>query len=189
MSHPQKDLKLGKYLTLNDVCTCTQTYHKYRDRLQPFPENPAETLPAWQDLAQYLLDPIIDEFGRDRFVLTYGFCSRDLKKYLEAKDPDTGQRRGRVAPNLDQHMAFERNRRGNYFCRRPGAACDFRILDLGSDRLVDWIIERDLPFDSLYFYGSDRPIHLSYGSEHKRAVWTFDVSRGIPRKGLSWRPS
>jgi len=28
---------------------------------------------------------------------------------------------------------------------------------------VEWILEQQLPFDSLYFYGSDRPIHISYG--------------------------
>jgi pantothenate kinase len=38
---------------------------------------------------------------------------------------------------------------------RLAAACDFRIVDLESDRLTEWILERQLPFDSLYFYGSD----------------------------------
>ncbi|PPT07741.1 hypothetical protein CKA32_001019 [Geitlerinema sp. FC II] len=175
------NLKLGKYLTLHDVCTCTQTYHKYRDRIDPFPKNPDETLPALYRLVEEIVDPVIDEFGRDRFGLTYGFCSADLKRYLERKDPATGRRHGRVAPNLDQHMAFEKNTKGNYYCKRPGAACDFYIVNLASDRLVDWICDRELPFDSLYYYGSDRPIHISYGDEHKRALWTFDAG-GRPRK-------
>lgn len=181
------DLKLGKYFTLSDLCTCTQTYHEYGDRIQPFPENPGETIPALQDLATHLLDPIAETFGRDRLRLTYGFCSHDLRRYLTAKDPRTGKRRGRIAPRLDQHAAFERNRHGNYVCRRPGAACDLYLTHWTSDRLVDWILDRDLPFDSLYFYGNTRPIHLSYGAEHKRAVWSFDAGGTVPRRGVPWQ--
>jgi hypothetical protein len=83
---------------------------------------------------------------------------------------------------------------------RLGAACDFRIVGIKSDplrvtqsdRLVEWILEQQLPFDSLYYYGSDsrsetlreRPIHISYGSQHKRDIWTF-TGRGVPtRKGI-----
>ncbi len=47
--------------------------------------------------------------------------------------------------------------------RRFGAACDFRIVGLESDplrvtqsdRLVEWILEQRLLFDSLYYYGGD----------------------------------
>ena len=51
---------------------------------------------------------------------------------------------------------------------RLGAACDFRIVKLESDsdrlcsstyRLVEWILEQQPPFDSLYYYGSERLIH------------------------------
>jgi hypothetical protein len=30
------------------------------------------------------------------------------------------------------------------------------MMGLESDRLVEWILEQQLPFDSLYSYGSDR---------------------------------
>ncbi|MGB6168809.1 MAG: hypothetical protein WBF52_14575, partial [Geitlerinemataceae cyanobacterium] len=94
---------------------------------------------------------------------------------------------GRVAPALDQHMVYEKNRKGNYFCKRPGAACDFRILGETSDLIVEWILEQKLPFDSLYFYGSDRPIHISYGSQHKRSIWTFTEGKQPTQKGIkSW---
>ena len=46
-------------------------------------------------------------------------------------------------------MAHEKNRNGKYYCDRLGAACDFRIIGMESDRLVDWILEQELPFDSL----------------------------------------
>ncbi|MFM5890307.1 MAG: hypothetical protein ACKOQS_18790, partial [Dolichospermum sp.] len=93
------NLKLGKYLTLEEFCTCTQTYHKYTQNINPYPQNLPEVIPALQDLNKFIIDPIIDYFGRDKFALTYGFCSADLKKYLQKKDPVTGQKNGRVAPN------------------------------------------------------------------------------------------
>ncbi|MCT7974266.1 hypothetical protein [Laspinema olomoucense] len=176
--------KIGKYLTLEEFCTCTQTYRTYKDQIHPFPENLQETIPAISALIEAILDPVIDEFGRDRFRLTYGFCSKDLKRYLEKKDPVTGQKNGRVAPELDQHLAHEVNQRGKYYCNRLGASCDFLILDLSSADLVEWILARPLPFDSLYFYGEKRPIHISYGPQHKRDIWTFTQGRQPTKKGI-----
>ncbi|WP_416670430.1 hypothetical protein [Egbenema bharatensis] len=175
---------LGQYLSLEEFCTCTQTYQKYVDRIDPYPKNLEETIPALEALCQHILAPVIAHFGRERFQLTYGFCSKDLKRFLSQKDPETGIKNGRVDPSRDQHMAHEKNRNGKYYCDRLGAACDFRIVGMESDRLVEWILEQRLPFDSLYYYGSDRPIHISYGSQHKRDIWTF-TGRGVPtRKGI-----
>lgn len=172
---------LGEYLTLEEFCTCTQTYRKYADQIDPFPKNPDETIPAIENLCQHIIDPVINQFGREKFQLTYGFCSTDLKRWLAKKDPETGLKNGKVSPNLDQHMAHELNRNGKYFCDRTGAACDFKICDLPSDQLVDWIIAQQLPFDSLYYYGAERPIHISYGPQHKWDVWTF-TEQGTPSK-------
>ncbi|MFM7407734.1 MAG: hypothetical protein ACKO3K_14030 [Cuspidothrix sp.] len=180
-----RDLNLGKYLTLEEFCTCSQTYHKYRENINPYPQNILEVIPALQDLNKFIIDPIIDYFSREKFVLTYGFCSSDLKKYLEKKDPITGQKNGRVAPHLDQHISHELNKNGKYYCQRLGAACDFMITDVPSTKLVEWILQTKLPFDSLYFYSEQRPIHISYGKQHKRDVWTFNHS-GIPtKKGIA----
>lgn len=170
---------LGRYLTLEEFCTCTQTYRKYADQIDPYPKNWDETLPALEALCQHIIDPVIDEFDRERFQLTYGFCSTDLKRWLAKKDPATGIKNGRVSPNLDQHMAHEVNRNGKYCCSRLGAACDFCILDLPSNILVDWIVAKGLPFDSLYFYGTSRPIHISYGPQHKQNIWSF-TEKGTP---------
>ncbi|WP_353931723.1 hypothetical protein WJM97_03815 [Okeanomitos corallinicola TIOX110] len=176
-----QELKLGKYLTLAEFSTCTHTYHKYAQYINPFPQNGAEIIPALQELNKFIIDPIIDNYGRDNFQLTYGFCSADLKKFLERKDPITGEKNGRVAPKLDQHMSYEINKNGKYYCERLGAACDFMIADVSSNHLIDWILQSKLPFDSLYFYGSQRPIHISYGFQHKRDIWTFG-SKGQPTK-------
>lgn len=175
---------LGNSLTMRDFCTCTRTWRLFRDEIaSPYPSSP-ESQVALEALARELLDPVIACFGRERFEMTYGFCSDDLRRHLLRKDPSTGRRYGRIDPRVDQHMAYERRPDGKLYCERPGAACDFRIRDLSSRDLVEWILERGLPFDSLYYYGPDRPIHLSHGAEHRRAVWAFTPT-GVPtRKGI-----
>jgi hypothetical protein len=163
-----RETKIGQYLTLEEFCTCTKTYQKYADRISLYPDNPEETIPALEALCRNILDPIITHFSQERFQLTYGFCSKDLKRFLSQKDLATGIKNERVDPSRDQHMAHEKNRNGKYCCDRLGAACDFRIVRLESDRLVEWILEQQLPFDSLYYYGSDRPIHISHSPWHRR---------------------
>ncbi len=177
--------RLGKYLTLAEFCTCTHTYQRFADQINPFPKNLDETLPALEALCQYIIDPVIDGFGRDRFLLTYGFCSVDLKRWLAKKDPATRKKHGIATPSLDQHMAHEVNRNGRYYCDRLGASCDFHILDLPSDELLGWIMAQGLPFDSLYFYGRNRPIQISYGPQHKRGIWAFTDQR-TPTRQHPW---
>jgi hypothetical protein len=172
--------KIGKYLNLEDFCTCTNTYQKYSAKIPPFPKN-SESIEAIKDLNKFIIDPIIDRFGVENFKLTYGFCSPKLKSYLEKKDPVTDKKNGRIDPSRDQHMAHEINSNGKYYCDRLGASCDFLILNNTSDVIVDWILEEKIPFDSLYFYGKNRPIHISYGSQHKRDIWAF-VATGQPTK-------
>lgn len=179
-----QDQPLGKYLTLEEFCTCTQTYRRYADQIDPYPKNLDEILPALEALCHHIIDPVIDEFGRERFQLTYGFCSADLKQWLAKRDPRTGIKNGKVSPSLDQHMAHELNRNGRYYCQRLGAACDFRIQGIASDALVTWMLAQHLPFDSLYYYGPDRPIHVSYGPQQKRDIWTFTIQDTPTRKGV-----
>ena len=159
------------FLSLEKFCTCTQTYQRHSLDIDPYPWEP-ESHQAIARLFENIIDPIIDYFGKDNFQLTYGFCSVDLKKYLE-------KGRNQTCCKVDQHCAHELNRNGNPICSRPGAAADFYIADIASSRLVKWIIDF-IPFDSLYYYGDDRPVHVSYGSQHKRAGW--DMQKGYPRK-------
>lgn len=177
-------VKLGKYLTLEDFCTCTDTYGKYAELIDPFPKNAEATIPALKALNQFIIDPVIDYFSLESFQLTYGFCSSDLKKYLDKKDLVTGVKNGRIDPTRDQHMAHEVKKNGLYYCGRLGAACDFAIADKPSDSVIEWILTARLPFDSLYFYGASRPIHISYGPQHKRDIWTFTAKRQPTKKGI-----
>lgn len=59
--------KLGRYLTLEEFCTCTQTYRKYADQIDPYPQNREETIPTLKALCEHIIDPVIDAFGRERF--------------------------------------------------------------------------------------------------------------------------
>jgi hypothetical protein len=176
-------MKIGKYLTLEDFCSCTNTYKKYQDKINPLPNN-SESITAIKDLNKLIIDPIIDRFGLKNFKLTYGFCSPTLKTYLNKKDPITNLKNGRIDPIRDQHMAHEVKPNGKYYCERLGAACDLLILNLTSDRVVERILSQKIPFDSLYFYGRDRPIHISYGSQHKRDIWTFNQTGQPTKKGI-----
>jgi hypothetical protein len=178
-----KSIKLGKYLNLENFCNCSQTYYKYAKEINPTPKNPASIV-AIKELNQYIIEPVIEYFGREKFNLTYGFCSPDLKRFLDKKDPLTGKKNGRIAPAIDQHMAHETKKNGKYYCERLGAACDFLIIDVSSNQLVEWILEQKLPFDSLYFYGNERPIHISYGPQHKRDIWRFNPTGQPTKKGI-----
>jgi hypothetical protein len=183
MSQAIPKILLGKYLILEDFCTCSQTYQKYHDKIDIIPKN-KESIQAIKKLNEFIIDPVLDYFTKARFKLTYGFCSPDLRRYLHQKDPVTGKKNGRIDPSIDQHMCHEVNKNSKYYCQRLGAACDFLIVDLPSDQLVEWILKRELPFDSLYFYGKTRAVHISYGPEHKRDIWTFTPTGQPTKKGF-----
>lgn len=128
------------------------------------PEQP-ETYTALTQLATLVLDPVIDYFGD--IVLTYGFCSPVLAKQIP----------GRIAPALDQHASHELNSRGQPICKRLGAAVDFIVTDESMLAVAQWIVQHT-PFDRLYFYSDDRPLHLSYGPENKREVVMMTSRKG-----------
>jgi DNA phosphorothioation-associated putative methyltransferase len=152
---PRLDDACGENFTFRSFVECGET--QARLGLSNLPINPA-SYNALYDLATQILDPVIEYFGGIR--LTYGFCSAELSRHI-AK---------RVAPKLDQHAACEIGPRKNPICDRLGAACDFIIDDENMHEVADWIIA-NLPFDRLYIYGAGRPIHVSYGPQHTRAVY------------------
>ena len=100
---------------------------------------------------------MVDYFGMIR--PTYGFCSPELAKEIP----------GRIDPKRDQHAAHELNRRGNPICERLGAAVDFIVEDESMLEVAQWLVT-NTPFDRLYFYGDDKPIHVSFGPNHDRQV-------------------
>ena len=166
---PDPDAPCGKYLSYRQLIECGETQKS--SGLPNLPRQ-ADSYTALHDLAVHILDPVIDYFGLIR--LTYGFCSHDLGKLIKK----------RVAPRLDQHAAHERNTRKNHICPRLGAAVDFIIDDENMREVADWIAE-NTPYDRLYFYGDNRPVHVSYGPEQKGEYIDLVISksgRQVPRK-------
>lgn len=166
---PDLDDPCSAHFTYRQLIECGET--QARLSLPNVPVNP-ESFNALHDLAAVLLDPIVDYFGSIR--LTYGFCSPSLAKHIHA----------RVAPELDQHTAHEAKRNGQPVCPRGGAACDFVVDDENMREVADWIIA-NLPFDRLYFYGVDRPIHLSYAAVQTGEAYEMVKTasgRTVPRR-------
>ena len=166
---PDLDDACGQYLTYRHLIECGETQQK--TGLTNLPKQ-ADSYTALYELAVNVLDPVIEYFGMIR--MTYGFCSHELGKHIK----------NRVAPKLDQHAAHELNTRKNVICPRLGAAVDFIVEDENMREVADWIAE-NTPFDRLYFYGENRPIHVSYRLEQKGEyvdLVTTASGRQVPRK-------
>jgi DNA phosphorothioation-associated putative methyltransferase len=166
---PNLHAKCGANFIYQDLIECGET--QKRLGLKNIPQNPA-TYNALYDLATRVLDPIIDYFGA--INLTYGFCSSELGRHIQR----------RVAPKLDQHASHELAKSGKPICDRGGAACDFLIDDEDMGEVAEWIIA-NTPFDRLYFYGSSRPLHVSYAPEGARQAFSMNATasgRLVPRR-------
>lgn len=151
---PDIDDPCGRFLKFRQLIECGETQSKTGLANLPIQ---SESYNALTELVEHILDPVIDYFGMIR--LTYGFCSPGLAKKIP----------GRIDPKLDQHAAHERNRLGDPICSRLGAAVDFIVEDENMLEVAQWVIA-NTPFDRLYFYGEDRPIHVSYGPNQDRAI-------------------
>jgi hypothetical protein len=123
-SPPALDDPCGRFLCFRDLIACGET--QAATGLANLPKE-SESWNALLELAEQVLDPVIDWFGMIR--LTYGFCSPELAKKIP----------GRIDPKRDQHAAHERNRLGNPICPRLGAAVDFLIEDEDMREVAHWI--------------------------------------------------
>ena len=164
---PDPSNNCGRHFTYRQLIECGETQAK--TVLPNLPKQP-DSYTALHDLAANILDPVIEYFGMVK--LTYGFSSPALARHIK----------GRIAPKLDQHAACELNRKGEPVCPRLGAAVDFLIEDEDMGEVARWIIA-NLPYDRLYFYGKDRPIHVSYSEQPDRKAWEMREVNGrrVPR--------
>lgn len=143
---PELDAPCGQYFKYRDLIECGET--QARTDIPNLPKEP-DSYTALLELARNVLDPVIEYFGMIK--LTYGFCSPELAKQIP----------GRIAPELDQHAAYEKKRNGKYVCERLGAACDFIVLDEDMEAVAGWISE-NTHFDRLYLIDGSHPIHVSF---------------------------
>jgi len=141
-----------------------------------------QSINAISELCSNILLPLENELGE--VSITYGFTSHTLLKKIQKLNPS------RIAPNLDQHASYEKNSRGKVICGRGGAACDIFVTGFENNmyEVAKWAAEK-LPFDRMYLYGNDRPIHLSFGPEQSRFIQTMNTrldGRRFPgRKGIN----
>ena len=149
--------------------------NKHSISLDNTPKESESILSAILMLETVLL-PISKEFGD--IHITYGFVSSELNKYIQ-KNNSSG-----TYPSIDQHAASELNNINNHICKRHGLACDF-IVNGYKDQMdqVMLFIVSNLKFDKIYFYGNDKPLHVSVGNESERHLQVMNISdkgRRIP---------
>jgi DNA phosphorothioation-associated putative methyltransferase len=167
-SCPALDLKCGAHYRYRDFIECGSTWQS--TRIDNAPRTP-ETYDAISDLARHILDPVIEYFGA--IELTYGFAGRALTKSIS---------RG-IAPELDQHASCETKVNGEPICDRLGAAVDFLVRDEDMREVMTWIAN-NCQFDRMYFYGADRPLHVSIGPRNSRVIYEMvktSAGRQVPR--------
>jgi len=168
MTIPNLDDPCGDNFCFRDLIECGET--QARTGLENLPQQ-LDSYNALQDLAVQVIDPVVDYYGMVR--LTFGFCSPGLARQIP----------GRIDPKRDQHAAHELNRLGRRVCERPGAAVDFLVEDESMLEVAQWIVA-NTPFDRLYFYGDDRPVHVSYGPQCNGQVVRMVVGKSgrlLPR--------
>ncbi len=169
----------SRHFAWRDLLHCGETWQRLAQQGGGPSLNLPKQLETWrglQELARRLLDPLVDRFGPVQ--LTYGFAGPELTRHIG----------GRIAPKLDQHAGSELDRNGMAICARAGQAVDLLVPGTASDQVATWI-RAELPFDRLYFYGADRPLHLSFGPQHKRQVVAMvrgASGRLVPRLCKPW---
>ena len=139
----------GKVL-ITDLCAAGSTAHAY-PRIDNTPKSES-SLRALDYLIDYILEPIRVHFGS--LTITHGFTSLALINRVP---------RG-VARGLDQHCSHELNSRGNRICPRDGASADIYVDGIASGELARYVYDH-LPFDRIYLYGRDCPLHVSWSPQ------------------------
>jgi hypothetical protein len=174
MTEDELDRPCGRYLKFRDLIEAGETWRRVRVPNLPVQ---ADTVAALEWLAEGILDPVAEKFGR--LEITYGFASPTLMHHVA----------GRIDPARDQHAGCELRRNGRPICPRLGQAADFRVPGVCSGRIAAWVACR-LPFDRLYFYGPDLPLHISIGPQNSRAITTMfrgPSGRRVPRtRSSTW---
>lgn len=168
---PDLDQPCGEHFVYRDLIECGETWRRLAGASAattggpPFDNVPRveETFGAMRALCAAVLDPLVERFGR--LDLTYAFASSALTRQIA----------GRIHPPLDQHAGHERSRTGKPVCERLGLAVDLVVPGADSRIVAAWIVEHTA-FDRLYFYGSDRPLHVSAGPAVTRQI--VEMRRG-----------
>ena len=135
-----------------------------------------DTQKVINDYKAHILMPIEQYFGLT--TITYGFTSFELYKKVQKLSPQ------HTAPTLDQHTSHEVNSRGNLICKRGGLACDFIVEGFEENMgVIAKYIVQNLPFDRIYFYGNNKPLHVSISPNNSQFIQYMLPS---PKTGLRY---
>ena len=156
--------KCSQHFCWMDLIHCGETMAS--SDISNIPESD-ETWVALSNLARRVLDPLVDNFGR--IQLTYCFASPRLSSQIKRS----------IAPRRDQHASHEKLANGKPVCILGGAAVDFIARHCSSAKTASFTVEH-LPFDALYFYGSSRPVHVSWSQSPRKLVvdMKFNTAHG-----------
>ncbi|WP_144384330.1 hypothetical protein [Photobacterium malacitanum] len=81
-------------------------------------------------------------------------------------------------------MLTTTNSRGNPICKRGGLACDFIVKGFEENMgIIAKYIVQNLPFDRIYFYGNNKPLHVSIGPDNSQFIQYMLPS---PKTGLRY---
>jgi hypothetical protein len=158
------------------ILHCCETWHALAREGRILDNRPEqnETWTAIEWMQNELLRPLEEEFGV--VLLSYGFAGSELVAAVRSRAA-TAQRPPGIAPELDQHAGYELDAHGARICERDGIAVDLHVPGRPTGTIRDWIASR-LPFDRLYFYADDRPLHLSWAPEPIGQVVEMRVQAG-----------
>ena len=155
----------------SDFIKCSDTYKVVEAR-----NIPEQHLTYFfiKQLANDILEPCLKKFGR--LKLTYGFCDQTLAREIK-------KRSGGIYPPLDQHAGMEFKKNGSLVSPRGGFASDFHCLPTPSLDVAKYVV-KELKFDRLYYYGTDRPVHVSVNEKPvgKIVIMQKAVERTIPKQ-------
>lgn len=160
---PDLDDYCSNHFTYRDLICCGETC-----ALEATDNTPrqADTWLSIRHLATTILDPAKEQFGS--LILTYGLSTRELSNAIKRRAKKQN-RTPNIYPSLDQHAGSELDAKGKLICSDQGMACDFYCEGIASEVVAEWIIG-NCHFDKLYFYGSDKPVHISASSLNRKKV-------------------
>lgn len=174
--------RCSRYFSWHSLLQCGETFERLTPKPDTLPREPA-TWDMLRLVATEILDPLVEEFGAVR--LTYAFAPPSLTRHIQPKPDERGIVGRRIAPRLDQHAACERNGAGSLICPRGGAAVDLIVPGIPTDLVAKWLLRTRRPVDRLYYYGADRPLHVSSHPSPIRSVVGMlrgPSGRRIPRR-------
>ena len=167
MSIPKLNDKCSKYFQFKDFFECSDTYKSSSISNVPKQQDTYEVIKYF---SLEILDKVKEKFGD--VTLTYGFCCYELSKEIKKN----------IYPKTDQHAGYEKDFKNNYICERRGFAADFFVKDKSSLEVAKWIV-MNCNFDRIYFYGNDRPIHVSINEILSKKIVLMKIYniRRVPR--------